>query len=138
MKPAFHFAFLVNDLETTRQFYGKYLGCKIGRSAPTWVDFSFFEHQLSAHLAVDVPPPKHFSEVDGKAVPVPHFGAILPAAEFADIAGRLRAGGVGFVIEPTVRFPGKVGEQRTMFFLDPSGNAIELKSFANPDDVFAS
>ena len=133
----FHLAFPVHDIGEARAFYGGLLGCPEGRSAPDWVDFDFHGHQIVAHLAPDECGHRHTSEVDGEQVPVRHFGAILPRAGWDDLAARLRAAGTRFVIEPQVRFEGQVGEQATMFFLDPSGNALEFKSFADPGQVFA-
>ena len=136
--PPFHLAFPVHDLEAARAFYGGLLGCPEGRSADAWIDFDFFGHQIVAHLdpakaagaAVTNP-------VDGHDVPVPHFGAVLPMAEWQKLADRLTAAATHFVIEPTIRFRGEPGEQATMFFLDPSGNALEIKAMANPANLFA-
>jgi hypothetical protein len=139
--PPFHIAFPVHDLSTARQFYGELLGCPEGRSSDTWVDFDFYGHQIVAHLAAgeagERAAHRATSAVDGDAVPVPHFGAILPMAEWNALAERLTRAGVRFVIEPHVRFKGEVGEQATMFLLDPSGNALELKSFEDPSRIFA-
>jgi uncharacterized protein len=133
--PPFHLAFPVHDLEAARAFYGGLLGCPEGRSAAAWIDFDFFGHQIVAHLAEGTSP-KHHNPVDGHDVPVPHFGAVLDMAEWERLAERLR-GQVQFVIEPDVRFRGQPGEQATMFFLDPSGNAIELKAMRDPAKLFA-
>lgn len=133
----FHIAFPVHDLAVARAFYGGVLGCPEGRSADTWIDFDLFGHQIVAHLAPKQPRIAGHSHVDGKEVPVPHFGVILGMAEWEALAGRLRAAGTRFVIEPYVRFRGQVGEQATMFFLDPSGNALEFKAFTDPSQVFA-
>jgi len=138
MADPFHFSFFVRDLSTTRRFYGEILGCREGRSTEVWVDFDFFGNQISAHTTGRVTPTQNKGEVDGVAVPMPHFGAILSWDEFQALAGRVRAAGVGFVIEPRVRFAGQPGEQATMFFLDPSGNALEFKSFRHPEGVFAT
>lgn len=135
--PLFHLAFPVKDIAEARRFYGDLLGCREGRSADTWVDFDFYGHQVVAHLAPDECGHKATSAVDDHQVPVRHFGAILPMEEWEALAGKLRAAGVKFVIEPYVRFKGEAGEQATMFFLDPSGNAIEFKSFADMSQVFA-
>jgi uncharacterized protein len=135
--PPFHLAFPVRDIEEARQFYGGLLGCPEGRSAPDWVDFNFYGHQIVAHLAPQEAGHHGTSAVDGHAVPVRHFGAVLPMAQWQAAADKLTAVGTAFVIEPYVRFKGEVGEQATMFFLDPSGNALELKSFANLDSLFA-
>ncbi len=136
--PRFHLAFPVRDLDATRAFYVGLLGCRAGRSAPRWLDLDLFGHQLSAHL-VDVDPdalPTNL--VDGDNVSIPHFGAILPWADWHALADRLRGAGVQFVIAPHIRFPGQVGEQATMFLLDPSGNALEFKSFQDDSQVFAT
>lgn len=133
----FHFAFCVQNLDSTRHFYGEVLGCVEGRSTDSWVDFDFFGNQISAHRSCAAPSTSDTGAVDGIAVPMPHFGAILDWDSFEELAGRVRAAGVPFVIEPTVRYAGQPGEQRTMFFLDPSGNALEFKAFLNPDEVFS-
>lgn len=133
----FHLAFPVDDLDAARKFYGGLLGCEEGRSSDEWIDFSLFGHQVVAHLA----PPKekgpHHNEVDGHDVPVPHFGVVLEWDAFHALADRLTAAGVKFVIEPYIRFKGKVGEQATMFFYDPAGNALEFKSFRDMSQLFA-
>ena len=136
--PAFHYAFLVHDLAATRTFYVDLIGCREGRSAPTWVDFEFFGHQLSAHLGDPSLNPANLGLVDGQQVPMPHFGAILEWAEFDRLAQRLQAAGVAFVLPPQVRFEGQPGEQATMFLLDPSGNALEFKAFRAAAQVFAA
>jgi extradiol dioxygenase family protein len=133
----FHIAFPVHDLAAARAFYGKLLGCPEGRSADTWIDFDLYGHQIVAHLSPGGTRAAAHSQVDGKQVPVPHFGVILGMADWETLAARLRAAGTRFVIEPYVRFKGQVGEQATMFFLDPSGNALEFKAFADPSQVFA-
>ena len=135
--PLFHLAFPVDDLAEARRFYGGLLGCAEGRSSEAWVDFNFYGHQIVAHLSPDEAGHRHTSAVDGDDVPVRHFGAILPMTEWESLAGRLRAAGTKFVIEPHVRFRGEVGEQATMFFLDPSGNALEFKAFGDLAQVFA-
>lgn len=135
--PLFHLAFPVKDIAEARRFYGGLLGCAEGRSADNWVDFDFYGHQVVAHLAPEECGHKATSAVDDHQVPVRHFGAILPMAEWEALAARLKAAKVDFIIEPYVRFKGEVGEQATMFFLDPSGNAIEFKSFADMSQVFA-
>jgi extradiol dioxygenase family protein len=135
--PPFHLAFPVHDLAAARKFYGELLGCSEGRSSPEWVDFNFYGHQIVAHLAPDECGHKETSAVDGHNVPVRHFGAILSLEQWDTLAARLKAGGTKFVIEPYVRFKGEPGEQATMFFLDPSGNAIEFKAFASLDNLFA-
>jgi uncharacterized protein len=134
----FHLAVPVNDLAEARSFYGELLGCPEGRSSPEWVDFDFFGHQLVAHLDHGGSPrqPIHNS-VDGKDVPVPHFGVVLEWDHWHQLAEKLRAAGVHFGIEPGIRFRGQVGEQATMFFQDPSGNALEFKAFRNLSQLFA-
>ncbi|MBC7470034.1 MAG: VOC family protein [Ramlibacter sp.] len=136
--PPFHLAFPVHDIAAARQFYGELLGCPEGRSAPEWVDFNFYGHQIVAHLAPEECT-RHAgsSKVDDHDVPVRHFGAVLNLPQWQQLADRLKAAGTRFVIEPYVRFKGEPGEQATMFFLDPSGNAIEIKAFANLDSLFA-
>ena len=135
--PLFHLAFPVRDISEARRFYGGLLGCPEGRSAENWVDFNFYGHQIVAHLALDEIGHKATSAVDGHDVPVRHFGAILDMDEWQALAGRLSEAGTEFIIEPHVRFKGEPGEQATMFFLDPSGNALEFKSFADIAQVFA-
>lgn len=137
MKNLFHLAFPVKDLESSREFYGEILGCEEGRSSAQWIDFNLFGHQIVAHLAPEAVGVRHKNEVDADHVPVPHFGIVLPTEEFHALAERLKSKGVKFVIEPKTRFKGEVGEQSTMFFLDPSGNALEFKSFADFSQVFA-
>ena len=136
-QPPFHLAFPVDDLEKARAFYGGLLGCSEGRSSPEWVDFDFYGHQIVAHLSPSEVGHKATSAVDGDNVPVRHFGVILPMAEWHTLADRLKAAGTRFVIEPHVRFKGQVGEQATMFFLDPCGNALEFKAFNDPSRIFA-
>jgi uncharacterized protein len=133
----FHLAFPIRDIEETRAFYGELLGCEIGRSTEKWIDFNFFGHQLSAHVKPEELAQAHANDVDGKNVPVRHFGAILPWEEWHLLADRLKDHGIQFVIEPYIRFQGEVGEQATMFFLDPAGNALEFKSFQDPLQIFA-
>jgi extradiol dioxygenase family protein len=133
----FHLAFPVDDLGAARAFYGKLLGCGEGRSSDYWVDFDFYGHQVVAHLAPQELRPAAQNVVDGKNVPVRHFGVILEWEEWHQLAERLRGAGVQFVIEPGIRFAGQVGEQATMFLLDPSGNALEFKSFRDPSRIFA-
>ena len=135
--PPFHLAFPVHDLEAARAFYGGLLGCPEGRSAAEWVDFDFFGHQIVAHLSEGASERRHHNPVDGHDVPVPHFGAVLAMDQWQKMADRLNAAGTEFVIEPNIRFKGQPGEQATMFFLDPSGNAIELKAMARPENLFA-
>lgn len=136
-QPAFHLAFPVDDLAKARAFYGGLLGCPEGRSSPEWVDFNFYGHQIVAHLSPGEVGHRSTSAVDGDNVPVRHFGAILAMGEWQALADRLVKAGTKFVIEPHVRFKGQVGEQATMFFLDPCGNALEFKSFQDMSQVFA-
>ncbi|MBW4052610.1 MAG: VOC family protein [Proteobacteria bacterium] len=133
----FHVAFPVHDLQSAREFYGGLLGCPEGRSAQDWVDFNFYGHQIVAHLAPEEARQTQRNTVDDHDVPVRHFGIVLPMAEWTVLAERLRAGGVRFLIEPHIRFKGQPGEQATMFFLDPSGNAIEIKAFSDIAKLFA-
>jgi len=133
----FHLAFPVNDLADTREFYGGILACSEGRSSERWIDFDLYGHQIVAHLSESGAGVKASNHVDVDSVPVPHFGIILPMNEWEELAERLRNHGVEFVIEPKIRFKGEVGEQATMFFLDPSGNALEFKAFADFSQVFA-
>jgi extradiol dioxygenase family protein len=135
--PPFHLAFPVHDLAAARRFYGDLLGCPEGRSSSSWVDFDFYGHQLVAHLAPEQASPGDTNAVDGDAVPVRHFGAVLAQDDWQALADKLVGAGVRFIIEPHVRFRGEVGEQSTMFFLDPSGNAIEFKAFKDPSRLFA-
>ncbi|CAN5775558.1 VOC family protein [soil metagenome] len=137
--PRFHLAVPVDDLAESRRFYGKDLGCAEGRSSETWVDFDLFGHQLVAHLVPNRPPPDPdaVGHVDGVAVPIPHFGVLLDAAEFQSLAGRATAAGIDFLIQPQLRYPGAPGEQWTMFFCDPAGNALEFKAFTDDAMVFA-
>ena len=126
----FHLAIPVRDLATTRAFYGELLGCSEGRSSDQWVDFDFFGHQLVCHtIAAGTPGAAGHNPVDGHDVPVPHFGTVLEMPDWEALATRLKAAGVDFIVEPTVRFRGQAGEQATMFLTDPSGNALEFKSF---------
>ena len=136
MDALFHLAFPVHDLEAARSFYGGVLGCPEGRSSDAWIDFDLFGHQIVAHLKRNGGGVETSNPVDGRDVPVPHFGAIVTMQQFDRLAERVRGAGVEFVIEPYVRFKGEVGEQATMFFLDPSGNALEFKAFADPSRIF--
>ena len=133
----FHLAFPVHDLAAARDFYGGVLGCPEGRSSEHWIDFDLFGHQIVAHLAPARAGVESSNPVDNHDVPVPHFGLILSMEEFDRLAERVRGAGVPFVIEPYVRFKGEPGEQSTMFFLDPSGNALEFKAFADRSLLFA-
>ncbi len=134
----FHLAFPVNDLEAARGFYKGMLGCTEGRSSADWVDFNFYGHQIVAHLAPEEIGEAKTSKVDGHGVPCRHFGLVMGMEEWQEAADRLTVAGVDFIIEPYVRFKGETGEQATMFFADPAGNAIELKAFKNIDQLFAS
>lgn len=136
--PPFHLAFPVHDLDAARGFYGGLLGCPEGRSSDEWIDYDFFGHQIVAHLDPRMQPRVHRNEVDGHDVPVPHFGAVLTMDDWAALAEKLEGAGVDFVMKPTIRFEGQPGEQATMFFLDPSGNALEIKAMRNPANLFAS
>ena len=133
----FHLAFPVHDLAAARDFYGGVLGCPEGRSSEHWIDFDLFGHQIVAHLKPNGAGVGASNPVDGRDVPVPHFGVILTPAQFEELAERVKGAGVKFVIEPYVRFKGERGEQSTMFFLDPSGNALEFKAFADRSLIFA-
>jgi uncharacterized protein len=137
MNNLFHLAFPVKNLEEARAFYGGVLGCEEGRSSDHWIDFNLYGHQIVAHLAPENAGVRHRNEVDADHVPVPHFGVVLPMEDWQALAAKLRGKGVDFVIEPKIRFQGEVGEQATMFFLDPSGNALEFKAFADFSQVFA-
>ena len=134
----FHLAFPVHDLATARAFWGGVMGCGEGRSSDHWIDFDFFGHQIVAHLVPDATrQDRGANAVDGHDVPVPHFGIVLTMADWQVLADRLTAAGTRFAIAPHVRFKGQPGEQATMFFRDPSGNAIEMKAFADPGQLFA-
>ena len=135
--PPFHLAFPVDDLAAARRFYGELLGCPEGRSSAQWIDFDLHGHQIVAHLAPDAPRAPASNAVDGHDVPVPHFGLVLDMHAWKRLAERLKAAGVAFVIEPTIRFEGQPGEQATMFLYDPSGNALEFKAMAEPANLFA-
>jgi extradiol dioxygenase family protein len=135
--PRFHLAFPVTDLDEARRFYGAFLGCPEGRSSDDWVDFDFFGHQIVAHKVTRTQMTEATSLVDGHDVPVRHFGVVTDLPAWERLAARLRAAGVKFIIEPYVRFRGEPGEQATMFLLDPFGNALEFKAFANMDRLFA-
>jgi uncharacterized protein len=136
MQP-FHLAIPVNDLEAARKFYGGLLRCEVGREDQKWIDFNFFGHQLSLHFKPEETKPSNANEVDGKQVPVRHFGIILAWDKWHELADHLKAHNTQFIIEPTIRFKGKTGEQATMFFMDPCGNALEFKSFQDMAQIFA-
>ncbi|SFJ97444.1 VOC family protein [Methylocapsa palsarum] len=143
--PPFHIAFPVDDLAAARKFYGSVLGCAEGRSAESWIDFNLYGHQIVAHYKAPSHSPSdlnprsdlHRNRVDGHDVPVPHFGVVLDMDQWRALADRLTAAGVEFIIEPYLRFKGQPGEQATMFFLDPAGNALEFKAFADRSLLFA-
>ncbi len=137
MQP-FHLAFPVKDLQATRAFYEDLLGCSIGRTDDRWIDFNFWGSQITAHLVDSDEDTEPTNQVDGKHVPVRHFGAILEWTEWERLAEKLKNYGIEFVVEPYVRFKGETGEQATMFFLDPSGNAIEFKSFKDFEMIFVT
>lgn len=136
----FHLAVPVHDLAAARSFYGELLGFQEGRSSKQWIDYNFYGHQFVAHLKpgmMEEAEETHHNPVDGHAVPVPHFGVVLPWEEWEALAAKLQQAGQVFVIEPYIRFQGQVGEQATMFFLDPSGNALEFKAFKDMGQLFA-
>lgn len=133
----FHYAFKIKDIDSTRRFYIEILGCKEGRSTETWIDFDFFGHQLSAHISDQLPPLDYCGKVDGVMVPIPHFGALLSIEDFVRIQEQLEENKIPFIVPPQIRYSGLPGEQRTMFFLDFSGNPIELKAFRDLEMVFA-
>jgi extradiol dioxygenase family protein len=137
MTNLFHLAFPVHDLDAAREFYAGVLECEEGRSSDRWIDFNLYGHQIVTHLAPEAVGRKSSNHVDTDDVPVPHFGIVLPMNEWKDLAEKLSAKGIEFVIEPKIRFAGEVGEQATMFFLDPSGNALEFKGFNDFSQVFA-
>ena len=135
----FHLAYPVKDKETTRNFYRDVLQCEQGREADTWIDFNFFGHQVSFHVREEAfRGEEPTNSVDGKDVPVRHFGAVLEWQVWHELKDRLEQSGTDFVIKPYIRFAGEIGEQATMFFLDPSGNALEFKSFKDPSQIFAA
>lgn len=133
----FHLAFPVRDLAEAREFYGNKMGCTEGRSSDEWIDFNLYGHQIVAHLSPHADTAVAINEVDAHNVPVPHFGVVLDMPTWEALAQRLQAEGTEFVIEPYIRFKGQPGEQATMFFMDPSGNALEFKAFNSLDSLFA-
>jgi len=137
MKNLFHLAFPVADLKQAREFYGGVLECQEGRSSEHWIDFNLYGHQIVTHLAPESVGIRSTNHVDADHVPVPHFGIVLPMDEWKLLADKLKEKGVEFIIEPKIRFAGEVGEQATMFFLDPSGNALEFKGFNDFSQIFA-
>ena len=138
MTAPFHLAIPVDDLAAAAPFYDDVLGCARGRSSERWIDYDFFGHQLVIHELAGEGGARGTNPVDGDAVPVPHFGVVLPWGEFDSFAERVRASGIEFEIAPRIRFEGRPGEQKTMFFRDPSGNALEFKSFRDPGQFFAT
>jgi uncharacterized protein len=132
----FHLAFPVSDLEQSRNFYGQLLGFAEGRSSERWIDWNFYGHQVVTHLDEGYQGHKHFNAVEGHAVPVPHFGVVLEMADWRDLRDALIAAEVDFIVEPHIRFEGEVGEQATLFFLDPSGNALEFKAMRDTKNLF--
>lgn len=134
----FHLAFPVTDLDAARRFYTEVLGCTVGRTDERWIDFNLFGHQITAHLVDKMPARTKTSTVDEKQVPVRHFGVVLDMETWQNLADKLSSAGIVFMIEPGIRFKGEVGEQATMFFRDPCGNALEFKAFADPGRLFAS
>ena len=136
MRSLFHLAFHVTDLDEARRFYGGVLGCAEGRSTATWVDFDFFDHQISLHLGTPFKT-ERTGLVGGVLVPMPHFGLVLKLPEWQAMAERLKAAGTAFVLEPSVRYAGEPGEQWTMFFCDPFGNPLEIKGFASLEGLYA-
>ncbi|SMC87918.1 VOC family protein [Cellulophaga tyrosinoxydans] len=134
---AFHYAFKVKDIESTRKFYVDILGCKEGRSTESWIDFNFFDNQLSAHVSDRIPELDYCGKVDGISVPIPHFGSLLEKSEFIKIQEKLESENIEFVVKPQTRYKGKVGEQMTMFVFDFSGNPLEFKSFSDDKEVFS-
>jgi extradiol dioxygenase family protein len=134
--PRFHLAFPVKNLAETKNFYQDKLGCSVGRECQTWIDFDFFGHQITAHLNHKLNDLSATNEVDGDHVPIRHFGVILDWSDWHELVAKLRAESISFIIEPHIRFQGQIGEQATLFFQDPSGNALELKSFKDQNRVF--
>lgn len=133
----FHLAIPVDDLQAARHFYGITLQCKEGRTSELWTDYDFYGHQLVIHYKPRSEAVLHHNPVDGHDVPVPHFGVVLPWAEWEALASRVKEAGISFVTEPYIRFAGQVGEQATMFFMDPCGNALEFKAFKDIGQLFA-
>ena len=137
MSQPFHYAFKVKDLASTRQFYMGVIGCQEGRSTETWVDFDLYGNQLSAHVGT-MAPLDYCGLVDGIKVPIPHYGCVLHADQFADLQARLEKANIEFLVKPQERYVGQTGQQRTMFVLDYSGNPLEFKSMANDDELFSA
>lgn len=135
--PPFHLAFPVHNLDEARHFYGTIMGCPEGRSSPDWIDFDFYGHQIVTHFVGEKSAPSGQGHVDKKLVPIPHFGVVLPMQTWRALADRLEKAGIEFVMKPQIRFEGQPGEQATMFFLDPSNNALEIKGFNDLSKLFA-
>ncbi len=134
---AFHYAFKVKDIQSTRKFYIDILGCIEGRFTDSWIDFDFFGHQLSAHVSNNLPPLDYCGTVDGIRVPIPHFGCIVTYEQFDEIQKKLEANSIKFIVKPSKRYQGQVGEQLTMFIIDFSDNPIEFKAFKDESEIFA-
>lgn len=134
---AFHYAFKIKNIESTRAFYVDIVGCKEGRSTENWIDFDFFGHQLSGHVSTQFPALDYRGKVDGVSVPIPHFGCLLTLSQFEALQKRLEANSIEFIVKPQIRYEGQKGEQRTMFVFDFSGNPLEFKAFSNENEVFA-
>lgn len=137
MTQPFHLAIPVDDLDKAQAFYGDLLGFKQGRSDTHWIDWDMYGHQLVTHCVKRMPTPPEYNSVDGHNVPVPHFGVVLTMADWQQLADRLIAAKVEFVIEPYIRFKGQAGEQATLFFMDPAGNALEFKAFKDMGQLYA-
>ncbi|MDP2527072.1 VOC family protein [Maribacter dokdonensis] len=135
---SFHYAFKVKDIQSTREFYINLLGCEEGRSTETWIDFNFFNNQLSAHISTEFPKLDYCGKVDGISVPIPHFGCIIDIDTFKKIEKKFEENKIEFVVKPQKRYQGKTGEQLTMFVFDYSGNPLEFKAFSNNDEIFSS
>lgn len=133
----FHYAFKVKDIASTRKFYIEVLGCEEGRSTENWIDFNFFENQLSAHISDKFPELDYCGKVDGINVPIPHFGCLLDINEFKTIQSKLEAENIEFLVKPYRRYEGKTGEQLTLFVFDFSGNPLEFKAYTNSDEIFS-
>ncbi len=134
---AFHYAFKVKDIQSTRKFYIDILGCLEGRFTDSWIDFDFFGHQLSAHVSNNLPPLDYCGTVDGIRVPIPHFGCIVTYEQFDEIQKKLEVNSIKFIVKPSKRYQGQVGEQLTMFIIDFSDNPIEFKAFKDESEIFA-
>ncbi|MEH6444893.1 MAG: VOC family protein [Oceanospirillaceae bacterium] len=132
----FHYSFKVKDIESTKEFYGQLLGCTQGRSTQSWIDFDFFGHQMSAHIADNIPPLDYCGLVDGIKVPIPHFGVIIGFAEYEAVREKLEAINYPFIVKPQIRYAGKPEQQHTLFILDASGNPLEFKSYSGTSKQF--